>query len=115
MAQALAEGQSAIAARRGSGWQRWDRADTPGRLREMLAWLIIATLAWGALATVTASQHASSAGTVVTASEPLAYDALQLWQSLSDANDEASAAGRPAAGCPGAGCQADGISRDCNF
>jgi hypothetical protein len=58
----------------------------------MLAWLVIATLAWGGLATFTASQHSSGAGTVVSASEPLAYDALQLWQSLSDANDAASAA-----------------------
>ena len=96
MAQVLAgsrPGKSPIA-----GWQedsrrtRWDRASTPGRLREMLAWLVIATLAWGGFATFTASQQSSGAGTVVNASEPLAYDALQLWQSLSDANDEASAA-----------------------
>jgi hypothetical protein len=58
----------------------------------MLGWLIIATLAWGALAAFTVSQHASGAGAVVTSSEPLTYDALQVWQSLSDANDEASAA-----------------------
>ena len=58
----------------------------------MLGWLIVATLAWGALAAVTVSQHASGAGTVVSASEPLAYDALQVWESLSDANNEASAA-----------------------
>jgi hypothetical protein len=58
----------------------------------MLGWLIVATLAWGALAAFTASQHASGAGTVVSASEPLTYDALHVWESLSDANDEASAA-----------------------
>jgi hypothetical protein len=58
----------------------------------MLAWLILATLAWGALATFTAFQHTSGAGTVVSASEPLTYDALQTWQSLSDANDAAGAA-----------------------
>jgi len=96
MAQALAEGRAgrlAVAARReSSGRTHWDRASTPGRLREVLAWLIIATLAWGGLATFTASQHASGAGTVVSASEPLSKDALQLWQSLSDANDAASAA-----------------------
>jgi len=96
MAQALAEGQaaqSAVAARReSSGRTHWDRASTPGRLREVLAWLIVATVAWGGLATFTASQHASGAGTVVSASEPLSKDALQLWQSLSDANDAASAA-----------------------
>jgi len=65
---------------------------TPGRLRRMLAWLIVATLAWGGLATFTAFQHTSGAGTVVSASEPLTYDALQIWQSLSDANDAAGAA-----------------------
>jgi hypothetical protein len=58
----------------------------------MLTWLIITTLAWGALAAFTVSQHASGAGGVVTSSEPLTYDALQVWESLSDANDEASAA-----------------------
>ena len=96
MAQALAGSQAdrqAIARRRGgSARSRWDRASSPGRLRVMLAWLIIATLAWGGLATFAASQHASGAATVVSASEPLTYDALQLWQSLSDANDAASAA-----------------------
>ncbi|HEX4832277.1 MAG TPA: hypothetical protein VH478_14430 [Trebonia sp.] len=71
---------------------RLDRASTPARLRWALAWLTVATLAWGALATITASQHASGAGTVVAASEPLAFDALTAWESLSDANDEASAA-----------------------
>jgi len=57
----------------------------------MLAWLILATLAWGALASFTASQHASGATAVVAASEPLAYDAQQIWTSLSDANDAAAA------------------------
>jgi hypothetical protein len=56
----------------------------------MLAWLILATLAWGALAAFTASQHASGAGTVVASSEPLAYDAQQIWTALSDANDAAA-------------------------
>ncbi|HTU72268.1 MAG TPA: hypothetical protein VMG38_02005 [Trebonia sp.] len=65
---------------------------TPGRLRRMLAWLILATLAWGSLAAFTAFQHTSGAGTVVSASEPLTHDALQIWQSLSDANDAAGAA-----------------------
>ncbi|HUN35000.1 MAG TPA: hypothetical protein VMU95_23610 [Trebonia sp.] len=69
-----------------------ERVSTPGRLRRMLAWLVVATLAWGGLATFTAFQHTSGAGTVVSASEPLTYDALQIWQSLSDANDAAGAA-----------------------
>ena len=38
------------------------RGTTPGRLRTMLVLLILATLAWGALATFTVAQHASAAG-----------------------------------------------------
>jgi hypothetical protein len=57
-----------------------------------MAWLVVAAVAWGALAFLTVSQHTSGAGTVVSASEPLTYDALGIWQSLSDANDQASAA-----------------------
>ena len=71
---------------------REDRVSTPVRLQRLLIWLILGTLAWGGLATFTAIQHTSGADTVVTASEPLTYDALQIWQSLSDANDAASAA-----------------------
>lgn len=74
------------------GRQGADRVSTPGWLRRMLAWLIVATLAWGGLATFTAFQHTSGAATVVSASEPLTSDALQIWQSLSDANDAAGAA-----------------------
>jgi len=85
--------QSAVSAHGEAPARLWrDRASTPGRIRWMLGWLVIATLAWGGLATFTVSQHASGAGAVVSASEPLTYDALQVWQSLSDANDEASAA-----------------------
>jgi hypothetical protein len=86
-------GQSAVLARSEAPGRPWrDRVSTPGRIRWMLGWLVAGTLAWGALAAFTVSQHASGAGAVVTSSEPLAYDGLQAWQSLSDANDEASAA-----------------------
>jgi hypothetical protein len=86
-------GQSAVLARREAPGRPWrDRVSTPGRIRWMLGWLVVGTLAWGALAAFTVSQHASGAGAVVTSGEPLAYDGLQAWQSLSDANDEASAA-----------------------
>src|ERR1700722_14195129 len=92
-AQVRAGGQAAVRARREGPSRLWrGRISTPGRIRWMLGWLIVTTLAWGALATFTVSQHASGAGAVVTSGEPLAYDALQVWQSLSDANDEASAA-----------------------
>jgi hypothetical protein len=65
---------------------------TPGKLRSMLALLILGSLAWGALATFTVAQHASAAGTVVAASEPLTVDAEQIWRSLSDADDAATTA-----------------------
>ena len=68
------------------------RGTTPGRLRTILAMLILVTLAWGALATFTVAQHASAAGTVVAANEPLTFDAQQIWSSLSDADDQAATA-----------------------
>jgi len=68
------------------------RGTTPGRLRAILVLLILVTLAWGALATFTVAQHASAAGTVVAANEPLTFDAQQIWGSLSDADDQAATA-----------------------
>lgn len=68
------------------------RGTTPGRLRTMLVLLILATLAWGALATLTVEQHASAAGNVVAVNEPLTLDAQQIWSSLSDADDQAATA-----------------------
>jgi hypothetical protein len=68
------------------------RGTTPGRLRTLLILLILATLAWGALATFTVAQHASAAGAVVAANEPLTFDAQQIWSSLSDADDQATTA-----------------------
>jgi hypothetical protein len=69
-----------------------NRGTTPGKLRRMLVLLILASLAWGALATFTVAQHSSAAGTVVAASEPLTVDAEQIWRSLSDADDAATTA-----------------------
>jgi hypothetical protein len=68
------------------------RGTTPGRLRTMLVLLILATLAWGVLATFTVAQHSSAAATVVGASEPLTDDAQQIWSRLSDADDAAATA-----------------------
>jgi hypothetical protein len=73
------------------GVARIDTATTPGRLRLLLALLIAGSLGWGALAALTASQHASAASNVVSVSEPLSLDAEQIYQSLSDA--DATAAG----------------------
>jgi len=75
---------------------------TPARLRLLLAVTIAASLLWGAAAAWTASQRTSAAGNVVAATEPLSYDAQQIYQSLSDA-DATQAAAFLALSEPGAG------------
>src|SRR6266436_9763499 len=69
---------------------RLDGATTPGRLRLLLAGLVILSLAWGVLAALTANQHASAAADVVAVSEPLSLDAEEIYQSLSDADATAA-------------------------
>jgi hypothetical protein len=71
---------------------RLDGAATPTRLGLLLAVLIVFSLAWGVLAGLTASQHASAAGQVVAVSEPLSLDAEQIYTSLSDAGATAASA-----------------------
>ena len=78
---------------RRAGWRsRLEGATTPARLRLLLALLILLSLAWGALAALTADQHASAAADVVTVSEPLSLDAEQIYTSLSDADATAASA-----------------------
>ena len=67
-------------------------SSTPGRLRLLLAILVLLCLAWGALAAFTVQQYASASSGVVATSEPLSLDALQIYQRLSDANDAAATA-----------------------
>jgi hypothetical protein len=69
-----------------------DTATTPGRLRLLLAGLVVLSLAWGVLATLTADQHASAAADVVAAREPLTLDAQQIYRGLSDADATAASA-----------------------
>jgi len=79
--------------RSGSLRRRWlDLATTPGRLRLVLAGLVLLSLAWGALAAFTAVQYSSAAASVVTTREPLSLDAQQIYGKLSDANDAAATA-----------------------
>jgi hypothetical protein len=59
---------------------------TPASMRLLLAGTVAFSLLWGAAAGWTAAQRASAAGDVVTASEPLSFDAQQIYQSLSDAD-----------------------------
>jgi hypothetical protein len=78
---------------RGAWWRsRLDGAATPTRLGLLLAVLVLFSLAWGVLAGLTASQHASAASDVVAVSEPLSLDAEQIYTSLSDAGATAASA-----------------------
>ncbi len=78
---------------RGAWWRsRLDGATTPTRLGLLLAVLVLFSLAWGVLAGLTASQHASAAADVVAVSEPLSLDAEQVFTSLSDAGATAASA-----------------------
>jgi hypothetical protein len=69
-----------------------DTATTPGKLRLLLIALVVLSLAWGVLATLTADQHASAAADVVAAREPLTLDAQQIYRGLSDADATAASA-----------------------
>ncbi len=74
------------------GRRRFLRASTtPGKLRLLLVGLVATCLAWGALAALTVSQHASAADAVVATDEPLSLDAQQIYQSLADADVTVSA------------------------
>jgi hypothetical protein len=68
---------------------RLDLATTPGRLRLLLAGLVLLAFAWGALAAFTAVQYQSAASSVVSTREPLSLDAQRIYAQLSDANDAA--------------------------
>jgi len=83
---------TAPAVRRTWWRSRLEGATTPARLRLLLALLILLSLAWGALAALTADQHASAAADVVAVSEPLSLDAEQIYTSLSDADATAASA-----------------------
>jgi hypothetical protein len=65
---------------------------TPARLRLLLAGLVALCLAWGALATLMVSQHASAAREVAATDESLSLDAQQIYQSLADADVTVSTA-----------------------
>jgi hypothetical protein len=69
---------------------RLERAATPAKLRLLLAFLVLVSLAWGVVAALTADQHASAAASVVAVSEPLSLDAELIYQSLSDADATAA-------------------------
>jgi hypothetical protein len=57
----------------------------------MVGLLLLSTL-WGVITLVSAWQHSSAAGDVVTTSEPLSVDAQEIYRSLSDADATATSA-----------------------
>jgi hypothetical protein len=65
---------------------RFAPGSTAAKLRLLIAGLIAASIAWGAVAAWTVSQHASAANDVVSSSEPLSLDAQRMYQALSDAD-----------------------------
>jgi hypothetical protein len=65
---------------------------TPQLIALAMVALVVASLVWGGVGAWTASQHASAASDVVHASEPLSFEARQLYQSLSDADVTATTA-----------------------
>ena len=81
----------AAPARRPARRLRFPRASTtPGMVRLTRAGLVLACLAWGALAALLVDQHASAASEAAVTSEPLSLAAQQLYQSLADADVTAS-------------------------
>ena len=83
-------GQAPVRRQRRIGLPR--ASTTPGKLRLVQAALVVLCLAWGALAALTVSQHASAADDVSGRSEPISLDAQQMYQSLADADVTVSTA-----------------------
>ncbi len=65
---------------------------TPAKLCMVLGGLLAVSLLWGAVAAWTVAGHASAAGNVVAVSEPLSFDAQQIYRALSDADATEAAA-----------------------
>jgi hypothetical protein len=72
--------------------RRANLATTPGRLWLLLVGLVLLSLAWGALSSLTAVRYSTAASSVVTTREVLSVHAQQLYSHLSDANDTAATA-----------------------
>src|SRR5215467_9790639 len=63
---------------------------TPGKLRLLLFGLVSLCLIWGATAVFVVSVRTSAANNVVNSSEPLTFDAQQIYRALSDADATAA-------------------------
>jgi hypothetical protein len=65
---------------------------TPGKLRGLLALLVLLSLAWGGFGGWVAVQHSSAADSLVSVNERLTLDARQMYQSIADADATITAA-----------------------
>jgi hypothetical protein len=88
--QAVPPGRARVQRRRRIGLPH--ASTTPGKLRLIQVALVVLSLAWGALAAVTVSQHASAADNVARSSEPISLAAQRMYQSLADADVTVSTA-----------------------
>ncbi len=81
-----------VAAARRRPVQRLRVTTTPGKLRLLLAGLVLVCLIWGTVAAWVVSQRASGASEVVSVSEPVSLDGAQIYRALSDADATAARA-----------------------
>jgi ABC-type glycerol-3-phosphate transport system permease component len=65
---------------------------TPGKLRALLAALVLLSLAWGALGGWVTAQHSSAADGLVTVNERLTLDSRHMYQAIADADATITAA-----------------------
>ncbi|HEY3957433.1 MAG TPA: hypothetical protein VGM53_29040 [Streptosporangiaceae bacterium] len=65
---------------------------TPRVIGLLMVTLVVASLAWGVVGAWVTGSHASAASGVLNASEPLSFEARQMYQALSDADVTATTA-----------------------
>jgi hypothetical protein len=65
---------------------------TPGKLRVLLAFLVLLSLAWGAFGGWVAVEHSSAADSLVSVNERFTLDARQMYQAVADADATVTAA-----------------------
>ena len=71
---------------------RLNMSSTPGTIGLLMVAFVVLSLAWGAVGAWTAYEHASAASGVLNSSEPVSFQARQMYQALSDADVTATTA-----------------------
>jgi hypothetical protein len=71
---------------------RLTESSTPRIIGLLMVAFVVLSLGWGAVGAWTAHQHASAASTVLNSSEPVSFEARQMYQALSDADVTATTA-----------------------